>query len=200
MSLVTTARLMRGQNWRVSWSTSAVLPEPTGPATPTRNALGNSLGSIALASSTTAIARCDSQLQNISVKYATDAGSVKRSFCECKKSAGRIAGLAHVFVLQRQRADHIGNLGFITDHLAREVRRPSIGNRTGQVHGFQAHQRQQVSRLQQAPRALAAGEPEMFLQQQAQPALFLGAVADFRTAHEFVVAIIAGERVAKNVG
>src|SRR5580658_2658563 len=42
----------------------------------------------------------------------------------------------------------------------------------------------------------------MFLQQQAQPALFLvaDAVADFGATHEFVVAIVAGERVAKNVG
>src|SRR5690349_2177865 len=41
MSLVTTARLICGQNKRLSTSTSAVLPLPTGPATPTRNALFN---------------------------------------------------------------------------------------------------------------------------------------------------------------
>src|SRR5215813_10834894 len=38
MSFVTTARLYFGHNRRLSRSTSAVLPEPTGPATPTRNA------------------------------------------------------------------------------------------------------------------------------------------------------------------
>src|ERR1700719_4561293 len=38
MSFVTTARLYRGNSRRLSRSTSAVLPEPTGPAMPTRNA------------------------------------------------------------------------------------------------------------------------------------------------------------------
>src|SRR5579864_8177002 len=38
MSLVTTATLMRGESSRLRQSTSAVLPLPTGPATPTRNA------------------------------------------------------------------------------------------------------------------------------------------------------------------
>src|SRR5215472_6240568 len=39
MSLVTTARLYFGHSFRLSRSTSAVFPDPTGPATPTRNAL-----------------------------------------------------------------------------------------------------------------------------------------------------------------
>src|SRR5580704_10192622 len=39
MSLVTTARLYFGQSRRLNRSTSAVFPEPTGPALPTRNAL-----------------------------------------------------------------------------------------------------------------------------------------------------------------
>src|SRR5258708_36176539 len=38
MSLVTTPTLMRGESSRLRQSTSAVLPLPTGPATPTRNA------------------------------------------------------------------------------------------------------------------------------------------------------------------
>src|SRR5689334_20513959 len=38
MSFVTTATLTRGESLRLKQSTSAVLPLPTGPATPTRNA------------------------------------------------------------------------------------------------------------------------------------------------------------------
>src|SRR5213596_3579036 len=38
MSLVTTPTLTRGESSRLRQSTSAVLPLPTGPATPTRNA------------------------------------------------------------------------------------------------------------------------------------------------------------------
>src|ERR1700738_2848353 len=38
MSFVTTARLYFGQSRRLNRSTSAVFPEPTGPAIPTRNA------------------------------------------------------------------------------------------------------------------------------------------------------------------
>src|ERR1700733_8770665 len=41
----------------------------------------------------------------------------------------------------------------------------------------------------------------MFLQQRTQPAFFLfaGPVANFGATHKFVIAIVAGERVAKNV-
>src|SRR5271170_396058 len=53
-----------------------------------------------------------------------------------------------------------------------------------------------------ASAARAAGKPEMFLQQRAQPTFFLvaDAVANFGAAHKFVVAIVASERIAKNVG
>src|SRR6202044_2259076 len=45
------------------------------------------------------------------------------------------------------------------------------------------------------------GEPKMLLQQRTQPAFFLfaGAVANFCATHKFVIAIVAGERVTKNV-
>src|ERR1700733_723653 len=121
MSLVTTARLVRGQNCRESWSTSAVLPEPTGPATPTRYALGTSLGSIALASSALRVARfAIPTLRSIPVKYATDAGSVKQCLRARNNSAGRVAGLAQIFVLQRQRADPTWNSRFFAGARTRE--------------------------------------------------------------------------------
>src|SRR5208337_1754442 len=117
-------------------------------------------------------------------------------------STSRLAGLAHVFVFQRRRAEHVGNFCNLMSNCGpREEWGPCIGNRTWQVHRLKSHQRQRVSGSQQASRALAAGEPEMFLQQRAQPAFFLvaDAVADFGAAHEFVIAIVASERVAKNV-
>src|SRR5215472_17759859 len=43
MSLVTTARLYFGHSPRLRRSTSAVFPDPTGPAMPTRNARANLL-------------------------------------------------------------------------------------------------------------------------------------------------------------
>src|SRR5216683_7715386 len=49
MSLVTTARFNFGKSLLLSRSTSAVLPDPTGPAIPTRNALPRSWLSIARA-------------------------------------------------------------------------------------------------------------------------------------------------------
>src|SRR5271170_2246658 len=108
MSLVTTARLMRGQSWRVSWSTSAVLPEPTGPAMPTRYALAESVGSIALASCGPFVVR-RSMCHATAAKYCGEVcdrrGERQAISARANNSAGRFAGLAHVFVFERQRAD-----------------------------------------------------------------------------------------------
>src|ERR1700730_16289221 len=54
MSFVTTARLYRGKSRRLSRSTSAVFPEPTGPAMPTRNARDELCFSISLTPETRA--------------------------------------------------------------------------------------------------------------------------------------------------